>query len=102
MIGFFKMKTLLLGLLVASPALAAWISRGSESVVSRQEITMISQRAQTPRPESVVRVPVEVIAKGSPPKWVYVEVPTHAVPEPGMVSLFVLTSLILALHRQRD
>jgi hypothetical protein len=100
-IGFFKMKALLLGLLVASPALAAWICRGSELGVSHQEITSASHDSRPLRSESVVRVPVEVIAKGSPPKWVYVEVANHAVPEPGMVSLFALTTLLLVLRRQR-
>lgn len=95
------MKALLLGMLLASPALAAWICRGSELPVCRQEITRSSNHSTPPRLESVVRVPVEVIAKGSAPKWVYVEVASQAVPEPGMVSLLALTSLLLVLRRQR-
>ena len=96
------MKALLLGMLVASPALAAWICRDSEVAVSRQEITSISHHASPARSESLIRVPVEIIAKGSAPKWVYVEVAAQAVPEPGMASLLALTSLLFVLRRQRD
>ena len=45
-------------------------------------------------------VPVEVVAKGSAPKVVYVEVTPQAIPEPGCVSLLALTGLLL-LRRQR-
>lgn len=95
------MKVLLLGMLVASPALAAWICRGSELTHSRQEIASISNHSTTFRPQAVCRVPVEVIAKGSAPQWVYVEVASPAIPEPGMVALLTLTSLLLFLRRQR-
>jgi hypothetical protein len=54
------------------------------------------------QPEAIVRVPVEVIAKGSAPQWVCVEVDAKAVPEPGMFPLLAMTTLLLIFHRQRQ
>jgi hypothetical protein len=51
--------------------------------------------------DSVTRIPVEVIANGSAPQWVYVQVGNQAVPEPGMVSLLAVATLFLAFRRQR-
>ena len=80
MSGLIKTKTLLFGILVVSPAVAVWVLRGSDSAASRPEIRQVSNNS---RAESVVRVPVEVIAKGSAPEWVYIEVTGQALPEPG-------------------
>jgi uncharacterized protein YcnI len=85
--GIFKMKALFFGMLLASPAFAVWTLRSSEAPVSQAE--------------AVVRVPVEVITKGSAPQWVYVEVGNQTVPEPGMISLFALSTLLLVFRRQR-
>lgn len=101
MLGIFKIKALLFGMFLASPALVMWKFRGAEAVVSKPEIRSISYTSQAPRVESIVRVPVEVIAKGRAPQWVYVEVGSQAVPEPGIASLLVLTSLLLVFRRQR-
>ena len=73
------MKVLLFGLVVASPAVAVWKFRGSGSTTSRSEIRQVSN---TTRAEPTVRVPVEVIAAGSAPEWVYIEVASQALPKP--------------------
>lgn len=95
------MKTLLLGVLLASPVFATWICRGSELPVSHQEIRVISNNQIGAFSLPVVRVPVQVIAKGSAPKWVYVEVAGQAIPEPGIISLVALTSLLITFRRRR-
>jgi hypothetical protein len=92
------MKALFLGLLLATPAVAAWIFHGTEPAM---EIRPDAPRASHAVPAgSPVQVPVEVVAKGSQPEWVYVQVPNQAIPEPGVASLLALTSLLL-LKRQR-
>ncbi len=101
MFGIFKMKALLFGVFLASPAFAMWTLRGSEAPVSKPAARAASFTPQSPPAEAVVRVPVEVIAKGSAPQWVYVEVGAQAVPEPGMFSLLALTALLLVARRQR-
>ena len=73
------MKALFFGLLLASPAVAVWRIHGGESSTSRPEVRRISN---TTRPETTVRVPVEVMAKGSPPEWIYIEVAGQALPKP--------------------
>jgi hypothetical protein len=95
------MKALLFGMFLASPAFAVWTIRSSETSVSKPEVRSVSFTPAVPQPEAVVRVPVEVIAKGSAPQLVYVEVGSQAVPEPGMFSLLALTTLLLVFRRQR-
>jgi hypothetical protein len=46
-------------------------------------------------------VPVEIVTKGGAPKWVYVQVSHQAIPEPGVIALTALASLLL-LRRQRS
>jgi UPF0716 family protein affecting phage T7 exclusion len=74
------MRVLLVGLVIASPVLGVVIFRGSGTATSRPEIRQISNA--TPA-ESTVRVPVEVIATGSAPEWVYIEVPSQDLPKPS-------------------
>lgn len=95
------MKTLLLVLLVASPAVASWAWRGVEPAPVQPKTRPISYPLTTPGSESVTKVPVEILSKGSAPEWVYIQVPGQAVPEPGMISLLALTSLLLVFRRQR-
>ncbi len=96
------MKTLIFGLLLASPAFAVWAHRSSEKAALHAEVRPISYPpGATGAAESVVRVPIEVIEKGSAPKMIYVEHTPQAVPEPGIFSLITLTSLFLAFRRQR-
>jgi len=94
------MKVLLLGMLLASPPVAAWILRTEAPASLAAGIQPVS-RALRPTPaDGSVQIPVEVVAEGSAPQWVYVEVQNQSVPEPGTVSLLALASLLL-LRRQR-
>ncbi len=70
-------------MLVASPAAGVWVFRGSDSAPSRPEIRSISNNLHS---EAIVRVPVEVIAKGSAPQWIYIAVGDQALPESGPIS----------------
>lgn len=74
-----KTKVLLLGFLVVSPSVIVWVFRGSDAAASRPEIRPVSNSSL----EESVRVPVEVIAKGSAPQWVYIEVTGKALPDSG-------------------
>lgn len=102
MFGFLKIKTLLIGMLVASPAAVYWADRGAPSPPwIEPSISSVSLATPLPVAESTLQVPVEVITNGSAPQWVYVQVGNQAVPEPGMASLLALTTLLLAFRRQR-
>lgn len=100
MLGILKIKVLLIGLLLASPPVAAWILRGAEPTTQPPAVQRaVSHATESPEDRSI-RIPVEVVAEGSAPQWVYVEVQSQAVPEPGVATLAALTSLLL-LRRQR-
>lgn len=74
-----KTKLLILGFLVVSPSVGLWVFRGFYPAASRPEIRPVSSNSL----EESVRLPVEVIAKGSAPQWVYIEVTGKALPESG-------------------
>ena len=74
------MKGLFFGMLVSSPAIAVWIFRSSDSAPTPLQILPISN---TTSADSIVRVPVEVIAAGSAPEVVYIEVASQALPKPA-------------------
>jgi hypothetical protein len=98
--GILKMKALFFGLLLVSPPVAAWILHAPEPALQTQEI----QALPTPRtvPQSgAIQMPVEIVTKGGAPEWVYVEVSQQSIPEPGVVSLAAMASLLL-LRRQRS
>ena len=94
MVGFLKIKTLVFGFLLASPFVAIQGFKSRKSLEVNHEVP--------PVVESVSRIPVEVIAEGSAPQWVYVQVGNQAIPEPGALSLFALATLLLAFRRQRN
>lgn len=91
------MKALLIGMFLASPPLAAWVLRTQDTPPQ----PLVSQTTATITAENSVQIPVEIIDKGRASEWVYVEVPTHSVPEPGITLLLPLTGLLL-LRRQRS
>ena len=65
-------------------------------------LRLFGDPAIQPGPAVVVeRIPVEVISKGSAPTWIYVEVGNQAVPEPDVLTLLGLTSLLLLLRRRQ-
>ena len=86
-------------MLLASPAVALWGFRSHKPLTIKPEIQAVADGRSSSG--SVSRIPVEVIANGSAPQWVYVQVGNQAVPEPGMVSLLALTTLLVAFRRQR-
>lgn len=94
---------MLVGVLIASPAFVAWTYRTPNKALSANQIHSISySQTGQGQAEGIVRIPIEVIEKGSAPKVVYVESTTNAVPEPGIYSLLTLTSLLLIFRRRRD
>lgn len=102
MIGFFKMKVLLFGVVVASPAVVTWVWRGGEPPAV-PGVHPVAHAKAAVMAEPTVKVPVEVVSKGSAPQWVYVEVGgAESVPEPGVLPLLVLPALVLVLRRRRE
>jgi hypothetical protein len=97
--GIVKIKVLFFGILLTSPAVALWGFRSHKPFTVSAENPEVRQ--VQPAAGAVTRIPVEVIANGSAPQWVYVQVGNQAVPEPGMVSLLALAALLLAFRRQR-
>jgi hypothetical protein len=99
--GIFKLKALIIGMFFASPALAMWVYRSQPAEVSHSaNLAGLSAFAPMVQ-EPTIRIPVEVIVSGNAPELVYVQVANQAVPEPGMVSLFALSTLLLVFRRQR-
>jgi hypothetical protein len=90
------MKTLVIGMLLASPPVAAWILHAAEPTVPQTE----NQSLVIPESPPAIQIPVEIVAKGSANQVVYVEVSNQAIPEPGVPALMALASLLL-LRRQR-
>lgn len=101
MFGILKIKGLLIGMLLASPAVGLWMLHRTPPSAVAAEVQPISFGAVVPLPADVTRIPVEVISKGRAPEWVYVEVGNQTVPEPGAVSLLILAGAVLAFRRQR-
>jgi hypothetical protein len=96
------MKVLFFGLLVASPVFAVWGFCSPETKVPAVLTQAVSYPpGNSAQAGSVVRIPIEVIEKGSAPKMIYIEHTAQAVPEPGIISLVTLASLFLAFRRQR-
>jgi hypothetical protein len=99
--GFFKMKLLFLGLLLASPPLAAWMLRGSDSAPTAPQTQPVETQRAIVQGDRPLKVPVEVVSKGSEAQWVYVQVAPQAIPEPSSIALLAVGSLLL-LRRQRS
>ncbi len=89
------MKGVLVAALLALPPLAAWEIRDKG---------WLSQPDSKPAAaDPVVRVPVEVLSKGSAPEWVVVEVVApQSVPEPAGITLTALAVLLWASRRRRE
>jgi hypothetical protein len=70
-----KMKTLLIGMLVASPAFVYWSGWIDGSPTADPRIQSASPpKSSLPPAPSVVSIPVEVIATGKAPEWIFVQV----------------------------
>jgi hypothetical protein len=94
------MKALWIGLFLASPAIAAWAWRGVPTHPRSTQSSETWVTAPSSASASPEQIPFEVIAKGSAPQWVIVEIQGQSVPEPGSISLLALASFLL-LRRQR-
>ena len=103
MIGFLNMKILAIGVVFATPLAVSWVWRGGEAPAAPfAGVHRIATKSAV-IPEPTVKVPVEVVSKGSAPQWVYVEVgPADSVPEPGLLPLVVLPILALLALRRRE
>jgi hypothetical protein len=100
--GFFKMKALLIGLILASPSVAMLVWRGGASSQQIEPgVRTVAHAVDPLESRPVVRLPVEVLAKGSEPQWVYVEVGTQPIPEPGVLPLLTIPALLLLIRRKR-
>jgi hypothetical protein len=70
-IGFSKVRPLLMGMLLASPAVVYWFGMQDRPEAGGS----VSPAAEVSRaPGAVVTIPVEVIATGSAPQWIQVRV----------------------------
>jgi hypothetical protein len=97
--GLFKMKFLAIGLLAASPPVAAWALRGADTRL--QPPLPVASAVPTPAIEPVIHLPVEIVANGAAPEWVRGEVRTEAVPEPGVLPMVGLPLAWWLLRRRR-
>lgn len=71
MFRFFRIKPLLIGMFLASPAIYYGMSLQERSPVGRT--TSVSAHS-APASAPAVSIPVEVIAAGGEPQWIYVQV----------------------------
>jgi hypothetical protein len=94
--GILKIKSLWIGLFLALPLAAAWKLSGHHQEPSSP--VKASNVVET----SLVRVPVEVVAKGGKTEWVMVEVPVQPIPEPGIATLLMAFSWLCLLRRKRE
>ena len=100
--GFLNIKSLIFGVLLVAPTVAALMYCDSQRAVSPSQVRAISYPQHAGRQSGeVVRIPIEVIKKGDAPQTVYVEASPQAVPEPGIFALLTFASLILVFRRQR-
>ena len=73
--------------------MAAWALRGhGDEPPPNQTVTL----------STIEKVPVEVVAKGVKSEWLMVEVPSEAIPEPGVMTLLMVSSSVALLRRRRE
>ena len=97
MSGLLKIKFLWIGLFLTFPLAVAWTLGGQHHKESAAP-----QKATHTMETSLVRVPVEVVAKGGKTEWVMVEVPVQPIPEPGIATLLMAFSCLCLLRRKRE
>ncbi len=75
MFGFVKIKTLWIGVLVALPAVIYWTG-GIDGLSANHTRMQAGSQLMPSRPAGppVVTIPVEVIATGKEPEWIFVQV----------------------------
>jgi len=100
-IAFFKLKVLLIGLLLISPAVGFWSYQHGRSsdLIGSSDAVVVSKPVVDSEP--TLEIPVQVIRCGKTPEWVYVQISPQAVPEPGTLSLMGIGAILLMIRRQR-
>lgn len=101
MFGVLKIKSLLFGLLLVTPPLAAWMVHSRETSVLEPlsaSATPVSFEGQSGR---IAKIPVEVVTQGRVTETVYISMPVQAVPEPGLLPLGMVSALLL-FRRKRQ
>jgi len=101
MIACFKLKVLIVGLLLVSPAVGFWSyqSGRSSDLIGSTDAVVASETVLDSEPS--LKIPVQVIRCGKTPEWVYVQISPQAVPEPGTLSLLGIGAILLMTRRQR-
>lgn len=95
MFGVFKIKTLVFGLLLASPPMAAWMAHNRETRTHEPLSASATQVSVSPAVRETAKIPVEVVTKGQGTQTVYVSMPVQSVPEPGLLPLGLVSALLL-------
>lgn len=102
MIGLLKIKALLIGLLLASPPVAAWmISRPQPAPAVVQAAPATPPASLETQGSEALRIPVEVHAKGSSPEMIYVEMRPEPIPEPATLPLVLVPVAFFLMRRRR-
>lgn len=94
----FKIKIGWLALLLSGLPAAAWVC-GGVGAESDKQAKGLREPAGTAE-QTTLQIPVEVVAKGNTPQWVYVEASAEAVPEPGITLLWLPGALLLWRRRR--
>ena len=100
MFGVFKIKTLVFGLLLASPPVAAWMAHSRETRTHEPLSASATPVSVSLNGRETAKIPVEVVTKGQGTQTVYVSMPVQSVPEPGLLPLGLVSALLL-FHRKR-
>lgn len=95
MFGVLKIKTLLFGLLLTTPPIAAWAIRTRDG----HPQAPFTPPAQ-PALRTTAKIPVEVVTQGIGSQTIYVEAPAQAIPEPGLLPLAVISTAMLFQRRR--
>jgi hypothetical protein len=95
--GILKIKSLWIGLFLALPLAAALKLSGHH----HQEPSAPAKASNVVE-TSLVKIPVEVVAKSGKTEWVMVEVPVQPIPEPGIATLLMAFSCLCLLRRKRE
>lgn len=101
MFGVLKTKTLLFGLLLASPPMGAWWFHTRDTRVHEPLSASATPASVSHVPQQSARIPVEVVTPGRGTQTVYVNMPVQSVPEPGLLPLGVVSSLLLLRRKRR-
>lgn len=95
MFGVFKIKTLMFGLLLACPPVAAWMAHSRETRTHEPLSASARPVSVSPAVRETAKIPVEIVSQGHGTETVYVSMPVQSVPEPGLLPLGLVSALLL-------